>query len=217
MNLANIPWRVDYSVNKQVNVPGVPNPPVTVDQIKTLVQMGFSQPLPNVHGPLSKYAPNPDIVHCPGDKRWQLGVGQGCAWDSYSGSTYLNGENGGFKRTTDLLHPTDRFVWIEGSDMRGENVGSWTMGNYGDPNSATPFSSATFNDAPAAFHVTSCTLNFADGHAEDYSWGDGRTLAFAASTNPTKDAGSPEKTAAQQAPNLDAMWVASHYATPNNP
>jgi hypothetical protein len=52
---------------------------------------------------------------------------------------------------------------------------------------------------------------------EGYTWGDGRTLAFAASTNPGKDAGSPEKTAAQQTPNLDAMWIAAHYATTSNP
>jgi prepilin-type N-terminal cleavage/methylation domain-containing protein len=216
LNLGNIPWRVDFH-NSQLNVPGVPIPPTTVDQLKTLVQKGFSQPQPNVHGPLSKYCSNPDIVHCPADLRWQLGVGKGCAWDSYSGSTYLNGENGGFTKTTAVMHPTDRFVWIEGADMRGENVGSWAMGNYGDPNSTPPFSAASFGDSPAAFHVTSCSLNFADGHVEGYAWGDGRTIAYAASTNPNKDASSPEKTAAQQTPNLDAMWVAAHYAAPGNP
>jgi prepilin-type N-terminal cleavage/methylation domain-containing protein len=214
----NVPWRVDWSVNHQITWPaGVPNPPQTQEQIKILAEQGYSQPTATIRGPLFKYAPNSHVIHCPADLRWQLGAGRGCAWDSYSGSTYLNGENGGLKRTTAIMHPTDRFVWIEGADMRGENVGSWTMGNYGDPNSATPFSDATFNDSPAAFHVTSTVLNFADAHAESYAWGDGRTLAFAASTNPGKDAGSPEKTAAQQTPNRDAMWVAEHYATPSNP
>ena len=215
-NVNNVPWRTDWHNGELTPAAGTPT---TQQQIRALVEQGYRQPTPTIKGPLFKYAPNPDVMHCPADLRWQLGVGKGCGWDSYSGSTYLNGEGGGFTKATALMHPTDRFVLIEGADMRGENVGSWTMGNYGDPNSATPFSDATFNDSPAAFHVTSCSLNFADGHVEGCAWGDGRTLAFAVSTNPGKDAGSPEKTAAQSImpPNRDAMWVAAHYATPSNP
>jgi len=217
LNAGNVPWWADWQ-HGQLNPADPPNaPPTTAARIRAAVEQGYRQPTPTIKGPLFKYAPNPDVLHCPADVRWQLPVGKGCGWDSYSGSTYLNGESGGFTKITALRHPSDRFVWIEGADMRGCNQGSWQMTAYGDPNSNPPFSAASFGDSPAAFHITSCSLNFADGHVEGYSWGDGRTIAYAASTNPGKDAGSAEKTTAQQTPNLDAMWIAAHFATPNNP
>ena len=89
--------------------------------------MGYRQPQPGVPGPLFQYAPNPDVVHCPGDMRYKRGIGAGFAWDSYSGTTYLNGENGGFKKRAQVSHATDRILWVEGADGRGENVGSWQM------------------------------------------------------------------------------------------
>jgi prepilin-type N-terminal cleavage/methylation domain-containing protein len=167
-----------------------------------------------IDGPLFRYAPNADLVHCPGDKRYQLQLGAGFSWDSYSGSTYLNGESSGFTKRTKVQHPSDRFLWIEGADMRGENQGSWQMSNYGSPAS---WSSAAFGDSPAVFHIRSTCLNFADGHAEIHKWQDSRTIAYAASTNPNKDADSAEKSAAQQTPNQDAMWIAQRYAGPQNP
>src|SRR5262249_49707093 len=139
------------------------------------VRMGYKQPstMPPggavIDGPLFKYAPNPDIMHCPADKRYQRPAGNGFAWDSYSGTTYLNGETTpGFTKRTQVMHPSERFLWVEGADGRGENVGSWQMSNYGTP--SLNFSDAKFRDSPAAFHVTSASFIYADGHSEMHKW-----------------------------------------------
>ncbi len=215
--LANTPWRTDWN-NPQLTVPGLPKPPTTGAGLINLVRMGYKKPQPTVDGPLYRYAPNPDVVHCPGDLRYKLPLNAGLAWDSYTGSTFLNGEAGtGYKKLTQLKRTSDRFVFIEGADMRGENMGSWTMQNYGSPGSSPPYSAAVFNDSPGNFHSGGTTLNFADGHAESHKWVEQSTKNYASSTNPNKDAGSPEKSAAQAAGNRDARWIAERYAGPQNP
>lgn len=217
--LANTPWRTDWH-NSQLIIPGIPNPPTTEDQLINLVRMGYKHLQESaaykVDGPLFKYAPNPDLVHCPGDRRYQLPLNGGLCWDSYSGSSLLNGESGGYKKLAQVLHPTDRFVWIEGADMRGENQGSWAMQNYGT--SAANFTDAVFADSPANFHNGSMTLNFADGHAEANKWMDGTTIAYASDPSVNKDVpGSATRTAAQHPGNVDARWVGQRYAGPQNP
>jgi hypothetical protein len=195
---------------------------------KYLTEMGFQQPTAAITGPLYPYDKNAGSVHCPGDKRYQLPVGTNYdgpyAWDSYSGSAYLNGElradgtgNNLFKRTA-ILHPTDRFIWAEGADMRGENVGSWQMSNPGTPGDRNgPFAGAVLGDSPAAFHVNAAIFNFCDGHAEAHRWQDDTTLAYANDTTPDKDAGGTSKTQAQHKGNVDALWVGSKYAGNQNP
>ena len=49
--------------------------------IRYQVQMGYKKPSPAIEGPLFRYAPNPDIVHCPGDLRFKRSVVNGIAWD----------------------------------------------------------------------------------------------------------------------------------------
>ncbi|HXE41561.1 MAG TPA: prepilin-type N-terminal cleavage/methylation domain-containing protein, partial [Candidatus Baltobacteraceae bacterium] len=79
--------------------------------------------------PLFQYAPNPDIVHCPGDNRFQLNIN---AFDSYSIAGGLNGEilSGTpniklLSKLTDVRHPSDRFVFVEEMDPRGDNINAW--------------------------------------------------------------------------------------------
>jgi prepilin-type processing-associated H-X9-DG protein len=177
--------------------------------------MGFKQPRSDVPGPLFRYAPNPDIVHCPGDSRFKRPPLAGFAWDSYSGTTYLNGENGGFKKRNQVLHGSERIVWAEGADGRGENVGSWQMANYG---AAPNFTGAQFLDSPAAFHVTSASFSFADGHAEMHKWLDQTTISYANDPSLNKDAPpSVSQSAAQAGSARDQTWVAARYPTLNNP
>gem|GEM_PF-4845325 len=108
LNAGNVPWWADWQ-HGQLNPADPPNaPPTTAARIRAAVEQGYRQPTPTIKGPLFKYAPNPDVLHCPADVRWQLPVGKGCGWDSYSGSTYLNGESGGFTKITALRHPSDR-------------------------------------------------------------------------------------------------------------
>ena len=105
--------------------------------------MGYKQPTPQIAGPLFHYAANAAVMHCPGDRRYLLPLVLGFCWDSYSGVAFLNGEGGGLTKECQFLHPSERFLWVEGADGRGENVGSWVMANggtatneYSTPNSA---------------------------------------------------------------------------------
>ena len=115
----NIPWRTDiFNGQLVVNVPAGYS---AEEAWRFKIEMGYKQPTPDVAGPLFKYAPNPAVIHCPGDRRYQWPVGQGYAWDSYSGVAFLNGEGkDGFTKETQVLHPSDRFLWVEGADGRGE-------------------------------------------------------------------------------------------------
>ena len=176
--------------------------------------MGYKQPTPNVAGPLFKYAPNADVIHCPGDMRFKRPLGSGFAWDSYSGTAYLNGERGGFKKRTQLVRPSDRILWVEGADGRGENVGSWTMDNEGTPPN---FADARFRDSPAAFHIASASFSFADGHAEMHKWLDPTTIVYANSQNVNKDNNSTEQSNARASSLRDQQWVGSRYPTIRNP
>ncbi len=213
------PWRLDISNNQQVPAPNT----ATEDGWIAAIQKGYVRPIASatktIDGPLYRYAPNPAIMHCPADRHNQLpfraggnpgggGTGVFC-YDSYSGSDNLNGEGGSgnpnnqFKRS-DVIHPSDRWIWIESSDSREENVGSWEMNIAG--NQANSFANSTFmdaNDAPGVFHNTSSVFNYCDGHAEAHKWADaGAILRYAAGG---------------AAPNpADPLWVAQHFAGKQN-
>ncbi len=206
------PWRTDLYNNQQSPAPNKSTQAGWVAGI----QQGYVRPLPNIDGPLYQYAKNPNIMHCPADKHDQLAftpnTGGPFCFDSYSGSDYLNGEDHSksanclFKKNQ-VQHPSDRFIWIESSDTRGENVGSWQMNISGSQANGFPGSTfADIYDAPAAFHVVSADFNFCDGHAESHRWLNGATIAFANSVN-----GTPPPS------NSDSVWVAQHYAGTQNP
>jgi prepilin-type N-terminal cleavage/methylation domain-containing protein len=229
LSLQGVPWRTDMHNglgDGELNpVPALPpgvNASTEAAQ-KYLTEMGFQQPRAGVPGPLYQYCKNPDSVHCPGDKRYQLPVGLNYSgpysWDSYSGATYLNGEGrasaNNLNKRTAVTRPSEKFIWIEGADMRGENVGSWAMGNYGTQ--AANFTDAQFRDSPAAFHITSAVFNFCDGHAEGHKWLNGPTIDYANDQTINKDAGGATQTAANGGSTVDRQWVGSHYPGAQNP
>jgi prepilin-type N-terminal cleavage/methylation domain-containing protein len=220
-----VPWRTQRSW-VSVNIsPSLGAPSAAA--LNYLIDMGFQQPVNNqgpnniVDGPLFRYCKNPNAVHCPGDHRYELTFNPAYtgpySWDSYSGAMYLNGEKRTdgtgytiYKRSA-ITRPSDKFIWTEGADMRGENLGSWFI-NSG---TLTPgFPTATFADSPAAFHVTSSIFNFCDGHAESHKWLDGDTVILANSLDPAKDTGAGP---GHSSPNQDASWVAAHNAGNQNP
>jgi hypothetical protein len=134
----------------------------------------------------------------------------------------LNGESGtdpkDIKKLTGVSRPTDKFVWAEGDDLRGENLGSWEMQNTGLPTDpGGPFHSAVFGDSCATFHITSAVFNFVDGHAEIHKWLDGTTIAWGNDTGIDHDTGGAAKLAAQHTGNVDAIWTGAHYAGKQNP
>ncbi len=137
------------------------------------------------YGALFPYAPNPDIIHCPGDLRSKK-TGVYFAYDSYSGTGYLNGSyklppfntpealaNVIYKEGQ-VLHPSARIIWIEEADDRQnmcrppftENLGGFIM-NIGTP---PDFAGATWLDYPAVNHGSKSTMNFVVGHTEAHKW-----------------------------------------------
>jgi len=182
-------------------------------------------------GPLYQYAANPDIIHCPGDVR--VTVANHFCWDSYSGvNGFVNGDTdyqnlpGFITKQGQVMHPADRFLWVEECSSQqltaygqtfGENELTWDM------DSGTPslgFSDAEWGDSPAAFHGENSTFNFVDGHAESRKWLSGAVVAFANSMNPDKykfPGPGTEEAAAQAQGKQDLYWVASHNPTVLNP
>jgi prepilin-type N-terminal cleavage/methylation domain-containing protein len=210
----DIPWRYEWD-----HLPNPFTPPAGSLQLQRTAQIleGYKQ------GGLYKYAPNGGILHCPGDSRYKLQlasltVNGPFSFSSVSGVEELNGQKATtspsadathvFKRTQ-LLHPSDRILWMEENDSRGENERSWEMNGGTTPS----FSDAAFIDSPAAFHGTSSSFNFADGHATSRKWLDGATVNYALSTDPAKYSSRP---GAAQTPH-DSPWVGMRYPTPSNP
>jgi len=194
------------------------------EAIKWLVRQGYRKQ------PLFSYAPNPDIMHCPGDIR--TAKSGHFAWDSYSGvNGFIGGDTayealpGFITKRSQIQHPSERFLWVEECDSQqitaagqlcGENVRTWDM-TVGNP--ALNFINARWGDSPAAFHGSSSTFNFVDGHAESHKWTSGAVIAFANSMNPGKFTitGGAEGNAAQANGKADLYYVASHSPTVLNP
>ena len=164
-------------------------------RIELLLKEGYRQ------GALFIYAPNPEIIHCPGDPRIGLKSGAGYTYPSLSPIGTLNGETPVFYKVTQLRTPSDKFLWIEENDPRGDNLGSWIMTQAGTP--ATGFVGSTWIDSPAAFHGQNSNFTWADGHASAHKWVDGATIAYAKSMNPNKFSSPPSASAVSRtAPRL---------------
>ena len=218
-------WRIEADL---VTVP----PPASLtgnEAAKWLFRWGYK------NGPLYQYAANPDVLHCPGDIRTSLS-GFFC-WDSYSGvGGFVGGDTafspllGTIKKQSQLIHPSDRFLWVEECASQqhtafgltfAENVHSWDM-YPGAPNvtPTSPFFTAAWVDSPAAYHGANSTFSFADGHAESHKWMSGLVVNFANSMSPAKysNIGGPTSAGGlANAAKADLYYVASHYPTSANP
>ena len=195
-----IPWRYDPPPKPPV-LPAGTSPE---ERIKRNIEEGYRQ------GALFQYAPNPAIIHCPGDKRIGLKAGAGYTYSSVSPIGTLNGETPVFRKTTEISRTSEKFVWVEENDPRGENLGSWIMNQAG--NQRNGFTGSTWIDSPAAFHGQSSTFNWADGHSSLRKWVDLATVNYALSMNQNKYSGSPS---AAQVKN-DAPWAARGFASAIN-
>jgi prepilin-type N-terminal cleavage/methylation domain-containing protein len=198
---SNACWRIDPSILGSGPLAGVlPNglgsgAYVTGPQQQTLLdESGFQQ------GALGDYCKNADVIHCPGDTRYQFTTDY--AFCSYSGQNFMNGvpgTAGNITKLTAIHTPSDKFLWIEENDARSEsqpaqtqggvvfeNEGTWELSPIPDPSQPQPYSNSKWYDGPANFHIASSTLSFGDGHVENHRWVDPNTIAFAASTDLTK-------------------------------
>ena len=121
---------------------------------------------------LFKYCSVYGSYHCPGDLRTKRNrPGDGWAYDSYSKAEGMNGGGWGsqqaYRKVSELPEPSNSFVFIEESDPRDFNLGTWVMNQTG------------WVDPFAIFHGNTSTFSFADGHAETHTWRDKATIEAA--------------------------------------
>jgi len=205
----DIPWRW----NTPPVIPSIP--PGSDPQTKAMLLLQATY----VQGALYQYAPNVNVIHCPADARTRNPVVPSpatappgnYAYGSYSGAGGFNGNiyapDLPLKKQSGVMHPTDRFLWVEESDLREENLSSWAM--Y--PGTPPSFSTAAFSDSVASWHGKNSTFSWADGHAENHHWIDAATVKFAQSTDPGR-----ALPTISQSP-TDLYYLASHYVSQANP
>jgi prepilin-type N-terminal cleavage/methylation domain-containing protein/prepilin-type processing-associated H-X9-DG protein len=198
----DVPWRYQDPPIRPPNM--IPTGTSPEKRIELTAQEGYRQ------GALMKYAPAPNIIHCPGDVRIKLKAGKGYTYPSLSGVGTMNGEAPEIYKTTSLVQPSARYLWIEENDPRGENIGSWIM-NQG--NIKNGFQGAQLIDSTANFHGNASTFNFADGHAESKKWKDAVLIKYSNSMDQNKFSNAPN---ISQAPH-DVHWLAEHYPSRLNP
>lgn len=120
-----------------------------------------------VKGHLYSYTKNLELYHCKAAKEERFNGG----YRSYSISGLMNGEYANPKSTqyypelaitniSQIVHPYAKIVFLENTDSRGWNMGSWVMDILGK----------TWIDPLAIWHGNASSLGFADGHAEAHEW-----------------------------------------------
>ncbi len=130
--------------------------------------------------PLFKYVPVLETFICPGDKRDTRPLGAGWGIDSYAKVNGLRGPGWtgqtSFTYLGEVQDPTETLVFIESTDQRGFNWGTWVIDTR---NSGAPAQNPGWVDPFAAFHGSASTASFADGHVEMHAWVDGATIKAA--------------------------------------
>jgi len=205
-------WRVSPASGYFV-FPIVP-PNLTPSLINQFLdEQGFKQ------GGLGNYCKNPDLLHCPADNRYMTG---NWAFDSFSMINGLNGDTGGtggtpvvITKQSQVKHPSDAFVWLEENDPRSQSSGAYTV--YENQNSWELIATGswpppTWYDGPAAFHQTSETFSYVDGHAANHRWMDAGTIALGNNANGPRP-GTCQATTLTMCPH-DLPFVASGYVFP---
>ncbi|MCG3128179.1 MAG: hypothetical protein CHACPFDD_03055 [Phycisphaerae bacterium] len=127
-------------------------------------------------GRLFPYTRQVEVYRCPSDRRNTLSREFGAlAYRTYSMPNYLSGDAGwessigGTRvsaRVTQLRRPADSFAFVEESDPRGINMGSWVM--Y--------LNKQEWIDPLTVWHYDKGTIGFSDGHAIVHAWVDRRTI-----------------------------------------
>jgi prepilin-type processing-associated H-X9-DG protein len=133
--------------------------------------------------PLYQYASSHGSYHCPGDLRTKKLVGKSAwAYGSYSKANPMGGEHGWqgssvssgpqpwFTHMSQVKDPAMSMVFIEETDPRTENRGTWVIDVKPSPGWVDPF---------AVFHGNDSSFGFADGHSENHKWVEKGTLKAA--------------------------------------
>jgi len=207
-------WRLGYTTVGTSTTPGTPptltqTPPAGLAGValnQWYIQEGYVEA-----NTLYPYVKSTTVIHCPGDTRIRSGKP---GYDSYSIVTTLSNIQQPFPtpqpyqaltKLSAILHPSDRIVWVEENDLRGDNFGSWLF-----------FYSATaplWGDNLANFHGTGSSFAFADGHSENHRWVLGDTINMANSTSYIGyNVGNPRGLA-----NTDLAWMNQRWPSSENP
>lgn len=157
-------------------------------------------------GPLYQYAASAAAYHCPGDLRTKfLKPGKGYAYDSYS---KIEGMNGGgwdtgsqppYEKISSIDSPSMAMTFIEESDPRDYNLGTWVVNVKPNPG---------WVDGFAIFHGNVSTIGFADNHAETHNWRDPAVIKAA------KDFAAGKAVfywSGGNAKNVDFQWIYERY------
>ena len=181
---SNTDWRISPANAGFVFPASIPGnlSPAQVNQL--LDEQGFKE------AGLNNYCKNPDLLHCPADNRYRSG---NWAFVSFSMVNGLNGDSGGtggtpavFKKQSEIKHPSNGFIWLEENDPRSQSAGAYTVFENQDSWELVVSGSwppANWYDGPAAFHQTSATFSYVDGHAENHKWLDPATIALGNNVN----------------------------------
>lgn len=125
-------------------------------------------------GKLYPYADSEKLYHCPGDKNYLKSTNRG-GKRSISATGLMNGEDVGNKywvrKFNEIYTPAEKYVFVECTDDRGWNMGSWVIFDFGVNK---------WTDPLAIFHNDRSTLAFSDGHAEKHQWKNQSTLDMSA-------------------------------------
>ena len=78
------------------------------------------------------------------------------------------------------------------------------------------FTAASYVDSVSAWHGGNSSFNWADGHAANHKWLDGKTVTYALSNDPNKYFNAALVPTFAQTPN-DLFFLANGYATQANP
>ena len=136
-----------------------PGPPTLDDKFRG-IQRGLLYP----------FIKSTKVYHCPSDARIDI-PGQN-AFRSYSVTGGMNGEAAYFGAEPigvydEIISPGTKVVFVEESDDRGWNMGSWVI---------RPSNPDCWVDPLAGWHNDRSTMGFADGHSEKHQWEDKRTI-----------------------------------------
>jgi len=167
---------------------------------------------------LYQYAPNIEVLHCPGDVRYRNHVGSGnstCwAYDSYAVSKNV-AWSGNYEKITSIRRSSECMTFLEQADSRGYNAGTFSGSVSGGP----PATSFGYVDLIATYHGNVGTIAFADGHAEAHKWTDSVILAAGKSANQSGvtvySYGTFGQSPSQNG--ADTAYMCSHWLTPANP
>lgn len=190
-----------------------------VDAALTDVQKCMTQ-----YNLLSAYAPAPGVNHCPGDVRYKNALntsvndGLGWAYDSYAVTENVttNKQNDYNKKISLVKRVSDCMVFVEQSDSRGYNNGSFATSS-----AVTPANGFHAEDLFATYHGNVGTFAFADGHAEAHKWLDQNIIVSGKSANTSGTVAYKYGLTATPRPassgTVDSGWLVQHWVTPGNP